>query len=129
LVQIESYSVQNCVFLLILSAISVVLNKLEKDKGVLELSSTSFLAIYIYTKNRYEKKIKFKFFIFKGDVKEIRIIGGHLGPHCWPKAIELISNGHIPVIVQLIKFSQKVLYYFTNVMNFVLSCSISIHLS
>lgn len=32
-----------------------------------------------------------------GDVKEIRIIGGHLGPHCWPKAIDLISNGHVPV--------------------------------
>ena len=35
-------------------------------------------------------------------MKEIRIIGGHLGPHCWPKAIDLISNGQIPVTIQLI---------------------------
>lgn len=23
-----------------------------------------------------------------GDVKELRIIGAHLGPHCWPKALD-----------------------------------------
>ena len=36
-------------------------------------------------------------FFFLGDVKEIRIIGGHLGPHCWPTAIEMIARNLLPL--------------------------------
>ena len=32
-----------------------------------------------------------------GDVKEIRIIGGHLGPHCWPTAIKMIARNLLPL--------------------------------
>ena len=32
-----------------------------------------------------------------GDVKEVRIFGGHLGPHCWPKAISMVSNHQLPL--------------------------------
>ena len=37
------------------------------------------------------------FFFFLGDVKEIRIIGGHLGPHCWPTAIGMIARNLLPL--------------------------------
>lgn len=32
-----------------------------------------------------------------GDVKEVRILGGHLGPHCWPKAIEMVASNRLPL--------------------------------
>jgi len=32
-----------------------------------------------------------------GDVKELRVIGGHLGPHCWPKAIQMVSKKQLPL--------------------------------
>ena len=32
-----------------------------------------------------------------GDVKEVRIFGGHLGPHCWPKAIEMVASNRLPL--------------------------------
>ena len=32
-----------------------------------------------------------------GDVKELQIIGGHLGPHCWPKAISMVSKNQLPL--------------------------------
>lgn len=31
------------------------------------------------------------------DTKELIIKGGHLGPNCWPKAIEMVSNGQLPM--------------------------------
>jgi threonine dehydrogenase-like Zn-dependent dehydrogenase len=31
------------------------------------------------------------------DTKELRIIGGHLGPYCWPKAIDMVANGQLPL--------------------------------
>ena len=30
-------------------------------------------------------------------MKEVRIIGGHLGPHCWPTAIEMIAKNRLPL--------------------------------
>ena len=33
----------------------------------------------------------------KGDIKELQIIGGHLGPNCWPKAIEMLVKGELPM--------------------------------
>ena len=30
-------------------------------------------------------------------MKELRIIGGHLGPHCWPKAIDMVAKSQLPV--------------------------------
>ncbi len=32
-----------------------------------------------------------------GDVKELQIIGGHLGPHCWPKAIDMVHKNQLPM--------------------------------
>jgi len=32
-----------------------------------------------------------------GDDKELDILGAHLGPHCWPKAIDLIENEALPL--------------------------------
>ena len=32
-----------------------------------------------------------------GDVKEIRIIGGHLGPNCWPTAIDMVAKNRLPL--------------------------------
>lgn len=32
-----------------------------------------------------------------GDVKEVRIFGGHLGPHCWPKAIDMVTKKQLPL--------------------------------
>ena len=32
-----------------------------------------------------------------GDDKELDILGAHLGPHCWPKAIELIEHDALPL--------------------------------
>jgi threonine dehydrogenase-like Zn-dependent dehydrogenase len=32
-----------------------------------------------------------------GDDKELDILGAHLGPHCWPKAIELIEQNALPL--------------------------------
>jgi erythritol/L-threitol dehydrogenase len=32
-----------------------------------------------------------------GDSKELDIRGAHLGPHCWPRAIELIEGGLVPL--------------------------------
>ncbi len=32
-----------------------------------------------------------------GDDKELDILGAHLGPHCWPKAIELIETAALPL--------------------------------
>lgn len=32
-----------------------------------------------------------------GDTKELTIIGGHLGPHCWPKAVEMVASGELPL--------------------------------
>ena len=32
-----------------------------------------------------------------GDVKEVLIIGGHLGPHCWPKAIDMVTKKQLPL--------------------------------
>ena len=32
-----------------------------------------------------------------GDVKEVRIFGGHLGPHCWPKAIDMVAKKQLPI--------------------------------
>ena len=48
------------------------------------------------------KKKRVNFFLlssisFSGDVKEIRVIGGHLGPHCWPKAIQMVSKKQLPL--------------------------------
>ena len=34
---------------------------------------------------------------FLGDVKEVRILGGHLGPHCWPKAIDMVAKQQLPL--------------------------------
>ena len=50
-------------------------------------------------------KLTFKFRILTpighicilGDVKEVRIIGGHLGPHCWPKAIDMVTKKQLPL--------------------------------
>ncbi len=30
-------------------------------------------------------------------MKEVRVIGGHLGPHCWPKAIDMVAKKQVPV--------------------------------
>ena len=30
-------------------------------------------------------------------MKEVRILGGHLGPHCWPKAIDMVANNRLPL--------------------------------
>jgi threonine dehydrogenase-like Zn-dependent dehydrogenase len=32
-----------------------------------------------------------------GDDKELDVLGAHLGPHCWPKAIELIETSALPL--------------------------------
>ena len=37
------------------------------------------------------------FKLFLGDIKEIKVIGGHLGPHCWPKAIEMVAKNQLPL--------------------------------
>ena len=34
---------------------------------------------------------------FSGDTKELTIKGGHLGPNMWPKAIDMIANGELPL--------------------------------
>ena len=31
------------------------------------------------------------------DTKELKIIGGHLGPHCWPKAIDMVAKKQLPL--------------------------------
>ena len=31
------------------------------------------------------------------DDKELDVLGAHLGPHCWPAAIELIQSGRLPM--------------------------------
>ena len=31
------------------------------------------------------------------DDKELDVLGAHLGPHCWPAAIELIESGRLPM--------------------------------
>jgi len=31
------------------------------------------------------------------DDKELDVLGAHLGPHTWPKAIEMIEAGHLPM--------------------------------
>ena len=35
--------------------------------------------------------------VFLGDTKELTIVGGHLGPHCWPKAIDMVANQELPL--------------------------------
>ena len=32
-----------------------------------------------------------------GDIKELTIKGGHLGPNCWPKAIDMLAKGLLPM--------------------------------
>jgi threonine dehydrogenase-like Zn-dependent dehydrogenase len=32
-----------------------------------------------------------------GDVKEVTVIGAHLGPYCWPKAIDMIASNKLPM--------------------------------
>ena len=34
---------------------------------------------------------------FLGDTKELTIVGGHLGPGCWPKAIQMVASGKLPL--------------------------------
>ena len=53
-------------------------------------------------KSPFEKERKKSHFLlpsisFSGDVKELRVIGGHLGPHCWPKAIQMVSKKQLPL--------------------------------
>ena len=31
------------------------------------------------------------------DTKELRILGGHLGPFCWPKAVDMVASGELPL--------------------------------
>ena len=35
--------------------------------------------------------------LLSGDTKELTIVGGHLGPYCWPKAIDMVANQELPV--------------------------------
>ena len=30
-------------------------------------------------------------------MKELTIIGAHLGPHCWEKALEMLAKGVLPI--------------------------------
>ena len=41
--------------------------------------------------------IYYRIIITTGDVKEVRIFGGHLGPHCWPKAIDMVCKKQLPI--------------------------------
>ena len=41
--------------------------------------------------------LKLNFLLLPGDTKELTIVGGHLGPYCWPKAIDMVANGELPV--------------------------------
>ena len=31
------------------------------------------------------------------DDKELNVLGGHLGPHCWPAAARLLQSGGLPM--------------------------------
>ena len=65
------------------------------------LIGTQFSFHYHYKSPHLKKKKKFFFLLpsisFSGDVKELRVIGGHLGPHCWPKAIQMVSKKQLPL--------------------------------
>ena len=37
------------------------------------------------------------FILIIGDVKELEIIGAHLGRNCWPKALEMLGKGVLPI--------------------------------
>ena len=62
------------------------------------LIGTQF-SFYHLKKKKKEKKCHFLLpsISFSGDVKELRVIGGHLGPHCWPKAIQMVSKKQLPL--------------------------------
>ena len=39
----------------------------------------------------------FFYCFLSGDVKELSILGGHLGPRCWPTAIDMVAKHHLPM--------------------------------
>ena len=41
-------------------------------------------------------------YMFPFFLTELNIHGGHLGPYCYPKAIEMIAKGQIPMDVGLL---------------------------
>ena len=47
--------------------------------------------------NMYLPRTHSCYLSFIGDVKEVHVIGGHLGPHCWPKAIDMVSKMQLPL--------------------------------